>query len=82
MCCELASIVSVRVVDTDSRNRLVLHGQLYIADSNDEGNTLKPYSSEKKTVVVLETLVLEHACASNLVQPHIMKSYLPLMPHT
>ena len=51
----------VQVVTTDSRNRLVLRGQLPIADCKDEGNTLKPYLPEKKTVVVFKTLVLEHA---------------------
>ena len=35
----------------------------YVADSKDEGNTLKPYSPEKKTVVVLKTLVRERAWA-------------------
>ena len=43
MCRKLASIVVVRVVTTDSRNRLVLHEQPYIADCKDEGNILKPY---------------------------------------
>ena len=33
----------------------VIHGQLYIADCKDEGNTLEPYLPEKKTVVVLKT---------------------------
>ena len=39
----------------------ILHGQLYIIDCKDEGNTQKPYLPEKKTVVVLKTLVLERA---------------------
>ena len=39
----LASVVVVRVVTADSRNQLVLCGQLYVADCKDEGNTLKPY---------------------------------------
>ena len=43
----LTSIVVVRVVAADSRNQLVLCGQLYVADCKDEGNTLKPYLPEK-----------------------------------
>ena len=35
-----------------SLTRLVLHEQQYIADCKDEGNTLKPYIPEKKTVVL------------------------------
>ena len=53
---DLLCVVSwhfVRVVDPDSRNRLVLCEQLYITDCNNESNTLKPYLPEKKTVVVL-----------------------------
>ena len=42
-----ASIVVVRVVATDSRKQLVLRGQLYITDCKDDGNTLKPYLSER-----------------------------------
>ena len=76
MCCKLASCV-VRVVATDSRNRLVLRGQLYIADCKDEGNTLKPYLPEKKTVVVLKTLVLERAWAPSLVHPRVINLCLP-----
>ena len=60
-----ASLVIVRVVDTDSRNRPVL----YIADCKDDGNVLKPYLPEKKTVVVLKTLVLERAWVPSLVHP-------------
>ena len=66
VCCK---IVVVQVVATDSRNRIVLHGQLYITDCKDEGNTLKPYLPEKKTLVVLKTLVLECAWAPRLVHP-------------
>ena len=54
-------MVVVRVVATDSSNRLVLRGQLYITDCKDEGNTLKPHLPEKKTVVVLKRWFL-NAC--------------------
>lgn len=47
----------------------ILHGQLYIANCEDEGNTLKPHLSEKKTVIVLKTLVFERAWAPGLVHP-------------
>ena len=66
---------------TDSRNRLVIRVKLYIADCKDEGNTVKPYLPEKKTVVVSTTLVLERAWAPSLVHPHIVKSCLPLTSH-
>ena len=46
----LQASVVVRVVATDP---LVIRGQLYIADCKDEGNTLKPYLPEKKTVVAI-----------------------------
>ena len=36
----------VQIVNTDSTNRLVLCEELYITDSKDEGNTLKPYLPE------------------------------------
>ena len=79
ICCVLqASVVVVRLVATDSRNRIVLRGQLYIGDCKGEGNTLKPYVAEKKTVVVFKTLVLERAWAPNLVHPRVFKSCLPL----
>ena len=71
-------IVVVRVIATASRNRLVLRRQLYNADCKDEGNTLEPYLPEKKTVVVLKTLVLECAWVPSLVHPHAIKSCLPL----
>ena len=58
--------VVVRAVAIDSRNRLVLCGQLYIADCKDEGNTLKPHLPEKKTVAVLKMLVLERVWAPSL----------------
>ena len=64
--------VVVRVVAIDS----ILHGQLYIADCKDEGNTLKPYLPKKKTVVVLKMLVRECAWAPSLVHPREL--YLPL----
>jgi len=80
--CVLASIVIVRVVNTDSRNRLVLRGQLYNADCKDKGNTLRPYLPEKKTVVVLKTLVFERAWAPSSVHPRLIKSCLPLTSHT
>ena len=70
ICCVLqASVVVVRVVVTDLRNRLVLRGQLYIADCKGEGNTLKPYLPEKKTEVVLKTLVHERVQAPSLATP-------------
>ena len=39
----------------------------YIIDCKDEVNTQKPYLPEKKTVVVLKTLVLERAWVPSLV---------------
>ena len=42
---------------------------IYNADRKDKGNTFKPYLREKKTVVVLKTLVFERAWASGLVHP-------------
>ena len=58
----LASFV-VGVVATDSRNRLVLRGQLHVysADCKDKGNihVLNPYLSKKKTVTVV---VLKRLC--------------------
>jgi len=37
-----------------------------------EGNAPKPYLPANKTVVVLKTLVLEHAWAPGLVHPHVI----------
>ena len=54
LCCKLVSLL-FEFVAAVSRNLLVLRGQLYNADCKDKSNTLKP---EKKTVVVLKTLVL------------------------
>ena len=54
--CDLLDVL-VSIVDTDSRNRLVLQGQLCIIN---KGNTLKPYLPEKKTAIVLNTPVLEY----------------------
>ena len=45
----------------DSRDRLVLHGQLYVTNYKYEGYTLKPYLPENKIVVVLKVLILECA---------------------
>ena len=61
---------------------LVLRGQLYNTDCNDKGNTLRPYLREKKTVVVLKTLVFERAWAPSLVHPCVIKSCLPLTSRT
>ena len=49
------------MVDTDSKNQLVLRGRLHITACKDEGSTLKPYLVEKKTVVVSKVLMLESA---------------------
>ena len=51
------SVAVVQVAAIDSRNGLGLHGQLYMTDCKYEGNTLKPYSPEKKTGTVLKMLV-------------------------
>ena len=59
LCVVKASIVIVRVVTTESRNRLVLRGQLYIVDCKDEGNMLKPHLPGKKTVHWNEDCTLE-----------------------
>ena len=67
------SVTVVQVATIDSRNGLVLHGQLYITDCKDEGNTLKPYSPEKKTGAVLKMLVRQRAWVPSLVHPHIIK---------
>ena len=52
-----------------------------IADCKGEGNTLKPYLPEKKTVVVSKTLVLKCVWVPSLVHPHIIKSCLPDVTH-
>ena len=52
--CTLASLL-LELLPLTQRNQLVL---LYIVDCKDEGNTLKPYLPEKKTVAVFKTLVL------------------------
>ena len=80
--CVVASVVIVQVVDTASRNRPVLRGQLYIADCKDEGNTQEPYLPEKTTMVVLETLVLERVWVPSLVHPGVIKPCLPLTSRT
>ena len=73
----LQASVVVQVVAAASKNRLVLCGQLYNADCKDKGNTLKPYLPEKKSVVVLKTLVFEHAWVPGLVYPRVNKSCYP-----
>ena len=48
-CCVLqASVIVVRVVTTDSRNQLLLCGQLHMTECKDEGNKLKSYLPEDK----------------------------------
>ena len=55
-------LVSLLFQLTDSRKVLVLRGQLYITDCKDEGNTLVTFNlPEKKTAVILKTLVFERA---------------------
>ena len=73
MICKLVSSLFELPLSTDSRNRLVLRGQVYIADYKDEGNTLKPHLPENKTVVVFKALVFECAWAPSFVHPCIIK---------
>ena len=76
--CDFANVV--QIVNTDSRNRLVLCEELYIAGSKDKGNTLKPYIY--LNTVVLKMVVLEHPWVPSLVYPCVIKLCLPLIQHT
>ena len=62
------------LVDTDSRNWLVLHRQLYITYCENEGNTLKPYVLKRSLESMLECMWMP-----GLVHPCMIKSCLPFL---